>query len=251
MDVTIYALVDPFTGKVRYVGKTVNLKKRIRDHLRSDNLTRKTRVTHWMMSILERGFFPQVKILEIVDESRWAEAERNWIGFYRASGGILCNHTDGGEGASGLFPSDETRLKLSEANRKRYSDPEAREKLSEVKRGRKHTPEAREKISDSTRKRLEDPDVRARMSEACRKRWADPAERAKLSETRRGKKLTDEHRAKISEGLTGRKPSAETKAKISEALRGWRITAETRAKLSLAQKARFQREREANAQAGS
>jgi hypothetical protein len=69
MQYTIYALVDPNTGEVRYVGQTDNLKHRIRVHLASK---RDTPLTQWLASL--RPAQPWVVILETVEQ------EKVWTG---------------------------------------------------------------------------------------------------------------------------------------------------------------------------
>ena len=52
--------------------------------------------------------------------------------------GILRNLTDGGEGSSGYVPTEETRLKLSDASLGRKHTKESRIKISKAKMGERH-----------------------------------------------------------------------------------------------------------------
>ena len=59
MDVFIYSLSDPRTGEIRYVGKTVNLKRRLYGHLYDDEKTHKSA---WIKSLKRLGLKPQLDI---------------------------------------------------------------------------------------------------------------------------------------------------------------------------------------------
>ena len=66
----IYALVDPITFEIRYIGKTNNQYQRYHQHLSENNKTYKC---HWVQSLLARGLLPILQILEEVDDSCWVQ----------------------------------------------------------------------------------------------------------------------------------------------------------------------------------
>jgi hypothetical protein len=110
--VTIYALCDPDTGLVRYVGKTIDLNARIRSHkYEAFSGKYKTRKAHWLKPI---GGKPKIIILEVVEFEKWQEAEIRWIAFWRQSGANLTNYADGGQTSpvEGKGHSEETKAKL-------------------------------------------------------------------------------------------------------------------------------------------
>lgn len=154
MKKTIYALVDPRTGDVRYVGASVDLKRRVREHMhRSKRLD--SHSARWIRQLLDEGFRPGVWQLAVI-EGEWQEVERRWINIFR---GLfdLTNIMDGGEGASAGVPkSPETRRKMSEAatrwqtgrkigsahrasmsveRKRRYEDSAYRERQADILRG--------------------------------------------------------------------------------------------------------------------
>ena len=113
-----------------------------------------------------------VFIQEGLTEEEAFDLEKYCIAFYgRISNGtgILRNFTDGGEGASGMRASQETRKKLSEIRRGRLGESssfwgkkhsnDAKRKMSESKQGEKHpffgkqhSQESKEKMSAASRR---------------------------------------------------------------------------------------------------
>ena len=132
----IYALIDPRTGDVRYIGKRLRLQKRIQEHLRDQ---RSSRRAEWVRSLRALNLSPVLLVLEEGDGD-WCASEQRWIASYRSSGADLTNATYGSEGLRGA--SARTRQKIAAAQRARWSG-ELRERLLEVARH----PERRAAIS--------------------------------------------------------------------------------------------------------
>jgi hypothetical protein len=110
----IYALADPRTGEVRYVGKTTQ-KTRIRlamhiSHAKNRAETsRGCWVTHWVNSLLNLDMRPEIFDLEIIPENGdWTEAECFWIDVMKSWGFNLCNIRAGGEAGNFTKQSPET-----------------------------------------------------------------------------------------------------------------------------------------------
>ena len=147
--ICIYALIDPRTNEIRYVGKTDDLKTRIRRHNTEKG---KDHRYYWIHQLHQCGLKPEVIILEVVTKENWQERERYWISFYRDQGARLVNIADGGNGAPGVKPSLETLFKMSESMKKSWIG-RPRVKITEEHRkvftmeGRKHTPETKLKMS--------------------------------------------------------------------------------------------------------
>lgn len=122
MTYQIYALVDPCTSEVRYVGWSKDPEVRYRWHL--DNAidhVENTRKACWIRSLVRKNRYPELKILE-TGCGDWAAAERWWIKFYREEVGVrLTNMTDGGEGMSGFTYAPGSRENMSVAARRRWS----------------------------------------------------------------------------------------------------------------------------------
>ncbi len=96
----IYGLVDPRTNKIRYVGKTVNIKRRLQNHLCPASLNRIRHVAQWLKGLVQHNSRPTVVILETVKESDADKTERRWIRRFKKAGLKLTNLTPGGEGGA-------------------------------------------------------------------------------------------------------------------------------------------------------
>lgn len=73
----IYALIDPRDGATRYVGKTVNMKVRLAQHVADGGGSR--RKQQWLQELKALAFSPEVKILAEVDSENCFQEEKSWI----------------------------------------------------------------------------------------------------------------------------------------------------------------------------
>lgn len=90
----VYALSDPRTGAVRYIGKTKNASNRFKSHLRARN-TSQPQICEWISSL---GTAPDIHILhQFDDETSAMLAERREASERRAAGAVLLNRSGGGE----------------------------------------------------------------------------------------------------------------------------------------------------------
>lgn len=251
----VYVLKDPRTQRVRYVGWTFDLHKRLRNHI-----TRAPREsTHkacWIKGLLSAGMEPVAEVVESGDGA-WADAERRWIAQYRADGADLTNLTDGGEGVVGLAFGAESRAKMSAAKlgrpqtaehiershaplrgRQRPTEVVARAVNVKKEKGYTHSPETRAKLSIAGTGRVPTAETRAKIGAAHTGGHLTEATKEKLRAKRVGKPLSAEHREKLSAAKLGRKLSDEHKAKIRAASGGWSHTEEAKARITAARRAR-------------
>lgn len=189
----IYALVDPETNQVCYVGKANDPQYRYKGHLREKNNAPKAR---WISGLKERGLKPLLNIVEEVPFAQWQEREMYWISYYHEQGCPLVNLSLGGEGGLYNTPSRSAKVSAHFLGR-----------TSPIK-GRKRPPYSAEWC--------------ANMSASRKGKKQSPETVAKRVTANAGRKHSSEARAKISEAakkrpptMTGKKHSPETKAKMS------------------------------------
>lgn len=162
---TIYGLLN-CDGLIRYVGKTVNLKERVRQQRK------------------ERPWAVGVKVLEIVPLEDWQRAERRWIKRLRDRGIPLTNVAKGG---NAVVFTPEVCAKIAAANRCRIITKETRQKLSSVLRGKVPTPDHRAHISQAKKGKTFTEQHKKALSQSRIGKMVPNSVRRKMSKSRKGK----------------------------------------------------------------
>lgn len=135
----IYALCEPGTRTVRYIGMTKDLKIRLGQHCRKPTATLGTHLGHWLGSLRDIGKKPEIILLSEVAAELGAEEEISYISAARMLGMNLVNSTDGGEGVTA---TPETREKMRAAWTLRAPvSKETRARMSVAGKARTPTPE--------------------------------------------------------------------------------------------------------------
>ena len=227
----VYALVDPRTLMVRYIGRTTQGQARFKQHEYSNN---NTYVCRWIKSLRGAGLmFIPVVLEECTSRESLMSSESWWVAYGKLSGWELTNLTNGGDGSWGYRVTAETREKLRQLHlnkpksaehienmRRAKSTPEAIEANRRLHTGRKRSAETRARIGAASRRRVATPEARANMSAAGKRRPPrTQATRDKLSLVHKGRKFTPEHIANMSKSRLGKKASPETRERMSEAHR--------------------------------
>lgn len=220
MDYCVYALLDPETEEIRYIGKTVAaLHTRLSQHIYAAKSNKwKSHVNTWIRSVLNRGLRPIAKPLTFVDDKEiLSQEEIRLIAYYKKRGARLTNLTDGGDGAPGRILSEASRKKMSESHKGQPGHWT----------GKKRDAETCRKISESNK---------------GKKAWnkgipMSEDQKAKISSSRKGKSMgnqnakggpgnptspSEETRRKIAQSLAGRKVPDEVRARIAESMRQYR-----------------------------
>jgi group I intron endonuclease len=111
----IYALIDPYTNEIRYIGRSASGLKRPTEHSCPKNLeSKRTHCVSWIKSL--NGKKPWIKILEKVNSiEELNPAEVRWIAKAKELGWGLTNHTSGGDGTLGFKHTEEAKRKIWEA----------------------------------------------------------------------------------------------------------------------------------------
>lgn len=140
-------------------------------------------------------------IMEDLTEEQAFVKEKEFVKLYKKNGYCEANLTDGGEGASGLIVSVETKLKLSIQRigklnpffGKKHNE-NSKEKMAKASTDKHHTKETIKKLSDSLKGKPSPLKGRPQSKE----------HREKRSLATKGRIHTLEHSAKISAGKKGK-----------------------------------------------
>jgi|SRR5579864_6729842 len=235
----IYALRDPRTDEVRYVGGTHRPAKRLREHVSSALSANGfvTRKASWIRELVGLNLKPIAEILERGSGDGCVEAERRWMAHFRGAGSSLTNTIDAG-GTPGRTLSADTRARISAALGLRIVGPETRAKMSAAQRGKVISEQHKAALAAAHRGRKMSIETRAKLSAAHKGRSSSPEHVAKVAAANRGQKRTGQARAHIIEGNRRRfleTPQPVVDARVAamiEAWRGKRHSDESRAKMS-------------------
>lgn len=131
----IYGLVDPKTGQLRYVGKSMSGMTRPNEHYTPSNL-KKSEGTHkgnWIRQLQRLGLKPEIVVLEeCTDAGLLEQSEIFWISYFRFVGCELTNATNGGIGRLGHShkPSIAARAKIAASQKEMWATPSHRQRMS-------------------------------------------------------------------------------------------------------------------------
>lgn len=224
----IYALKEPDTGEIRYIGKADNPQNRLFGHLADKSRSHRT---NWLRSLRESGQKPALEILDEVPVDLHESAEMGYIFLYNSQGCRLVNGTPGGEG-----PPSTAGKKMPPRT------PEHCAKISAALTGKKKSPEHCAKVSAALTGKKLSPEHCAKMSASGMGRPGTntgrkltPEWRTNISKAQKDSKLTLAHCAKMSAANIGRKlplRSLEHCLKLSAAKRGHKLSPEHCAAIS-------------------
>ena len=211
----IYALVDPRTQIVRYIGKSDRPKRRLSSHLSKQGLADKTYRAYWLRSLVSSGFKPEMICLQAVSLKDWEGAEKYWIHYYKEQGVRLTNSKDGGDGGANPCEASRRRMACAAANRWESMSEEDRRSFTKSRAeaclGKVISPEVRAKISAAQKGRTTPTHQVRKLSEAHKRFWqSQPIEartqrRARLVagfSAERNQKIGDAHRGKSRGGAS-------------------------------------------------
>lgn len=93
--VTIYALCDPDTNEVRYIGQTARPDTRLYQHVATPHGPQDNSRHKWIDALVATGKTPNLVVLEVVDQSQASIAEQKWIAHGTSNGWKLTNRKPG------------------------------------------------------------------------------------------------------------------------------------------------------------
>ncbi len=169
----IYKITNTVNNKI-YIGKTIHIEtKRWSNH--TSLLTSNSHYNRHLQSAWNKYGESSFKfeVVEKFDSEMNFDLdnlEKYWIRFYDSSNPTKgYNKTHGGEGMS---PTDETRKKMSQAQKGRVKTTEECLNISKGKTGKSvHGLESRLKISAAMKGRVVSDETRRKLSEAAKQQW--------------------------------------------------------------------------------
>ena len=204
----IYILIDPLTNQIRYVGKANDPKKRYLSH-KNKSKDKNTHKRNWINKVMLKGVYPEIEVIDKVLKSEWKYWEKWWIMYFKSIGADLINKTFGGDGLTfgnqtsfrkghkpkftGANFTEEQRDKVRKFMSERPVLEETRKKLSKANKGKickPHTEKTIEKIKHTFFKKGHIP-------------WCTGTVGI-IKSTRKGIPLPDSIKLKISNTLKGR-----------------------------------------------
>lgn len=242
MTTHIYALVDPVTREIFYVGKANNPHKRLNGHIKvGRNPERIRRIA----AIMAAGSMPEVEVIETVEYETWEDRERFWISELGQLGFPLTNISPGGAGPGfipfkrrpaqslarkGVPMRESTKQILSASHKVNPKVREHMDKLHAAKKGIPRTKAEKEKLSEAVRN---SPIAIAARKAAGEKRRGKPMHENTMKAMvacRKGIPLSEEHRKAVSKALFGKPLSVEHR----ETLRAARMAYVDRIRIAVA-----------------
>jgi group I intron endonuclease len=253
----VYLITNTANGKV-YVGSSVNIRSRIRQH-RNALLDARHPNKHLQSAWDKFGADVfEVSVLQVVSDGdiRLAEQEhidrlkcyRNEIGYNLSS--TTAHPTMSEEvrvrqskARKGVKLSDEARRNMSKARKGIVFTAEALANMAAAHVGKKHTPETLVKMRKAQLGRTHSADTKAKMAEIAKKRKPVTQElKDKMAASQKGRKHSEETKKKIAaasvgnKGRNGMKDRPETLLKKSAARLGIPLSEEVKAKISASKK---------------
>lgn len=273
----IYVLSDPFTGQVRYVGKTFDVLGRFNGHLNDKERTHKA---NWIRGLLGKGVQPELDVVDIcsaTNDAEWQAAEQRWIACFKMMGFPLTNLDSGGIQGKRLCAESKQKIKDACARRTPEQRASHSSKISLAKTGVKRPEDFKRKmslvmkirnalpgskearslraknISDETRAKMRasalasSEEKRKCISETVKLRWREGKYNAKVNaahydngaEKRRGQKRSSETRAKLKAAAQRRAADPAWRLAHSLALRGRKLAPESIAKREATRRAKW------------
>jgi len=252
MNPGVYIIVNKINGK-KYVGSSFNINSRWKDHL---SMLRKGvhHSPHFQNAYNIDGEkeFEFIIMEPVEDPNKLVFAEQIWLDYYKSylpeNGYNICK-TAGS--VLGISRSKDTRIKMSLVKRgennpmygKKPSE-ESRIKISLANKGKVNSEETRRKIREAKLGKPRPLELKNRLSEISKNLWKDPEYRDK-NHTCKGQSVpcSSEKKRKISLANQGKVRSVGCKQKLREIMLGKKFSAETKDKMRKSQKSRRDLER--------
>lgn len=172
----VYKITNTVNGKI-YIGKTSNIARRWNEHLRAMY----SRDTHLYNSMRKYGIDVfKIEIIEAVTKSRVDETEQYWIAKLNTTDNSIGYNTHAGGTGGDTFTyrssksKNETRVKLSNATKQRYSNADNIERSRETSIQLWKNPEYRRKVTNAVATALRTSEYRNAQSKRMKQLLKQP-----------------------------------------------------------------------------
>jgi hypothetical protein len=168
----IYALIDPRSEAIRYIGQTTydEPSKRLQAHLCPSAVRKHSYLARWLKGLVDEGLKPDMVLIDVAyDQAELDLLEIEHIARYRQEGFRLVNLSDGGGGSAGVKKSPKAIEKTRQAHlgRPKPKSPEWRAHMQVVMAGRRtNTPEHMAKLHEARVGATHTEETKARIAEA-------------------------------------------------------------------------------------
>jgi group I intron endonuclease len=164
--VFIYGLIDPISNQIRYIGKTNDIKRRLKRHI-NERFLHDSHKDRWIRKLIDSGNYPEIELIEVVPFENWIFWEKFYISYFKYIGGNLTNGTNGGDeppSSKGRKHTLESRLKMSNTKKGKP--------IPWLNKGTKRSDEHRNNLSKSCKGRVS-PNKGKIFNEEYRKKLSD------------------------------------------------------------------------------
>lgn len=171
--VYIYGLVENKKNILKYVGKTTDIKRRIRRHI-TERFLHDSHKDRWIKKLINNNETIDIIILDEVPKSDWQYWEKFYISYYKYIGCELTNSTNGGDqppSTKGRKHTEESKLKMSKTkkgkpipwlNNGKERTEEHKKNLSKSLKGRQ-SPNKNKKFDEERCKKLSEASTSKKM----------------------------------------------------------------------------------------
>lgn len=163
----IYALSDPRTNEIRYIGQSSRGLKRPKHHMCPSSIKggHNPYKNNWLRQLKSLGLNPIIDVLEeLISEDQLDENEQFYIAYFRSIGCRLVNLTDGGKGMRGYSLSKETRTKMSLSHKGKKQSSEHIANNVAANTGRKVSETTKAKISLANSGRIYSEEMKIKLA---------------------------------------------------------------------------------------
>lgn len=166
----IYALQDPITFEIRYIGKSCSGFKRIKRHfsneLETDSNTHKK---HWIKQLKNKGYLPSIIIIQqFQDNINLSKCEYYWINYFKSIGCPLINLVNIEQNT---IYTKEHKDNLSSILKERYKNPEYKLKHKNSLKPFNESIKGKVSKSNATKQNWKNPEYKERQLNKLHSGW--------------------------------------------------------------------------------